>query len=136
MAYFAILKFGSNDSGRYNKEYPVVTVRSRFSRPHNGVKPSSSAGCDGITLTMPVPPRTDLEIYDWFIGRDVLSGCIEFDESYGDGTDSSRIIRFENARCISLREDYEAESGERSALTITMDAEEIITSGISFERYD
>lgn len=134
MAYFATLKLGNNDSGRYNREYPIISVRGHYSRQHNDVVPTSSASCDGITVTMPVPNRNDLELYDWFTGRGSLSGCIEILESFSAGSDDSSVILFENARCFSIREEYNEDSEIRATFTLEFMAEQVTSSDVTFDR--
>lgn len=135
MAVFATLKFGNNDSGRYNREYPVVSARSRFLRDSEGLRPDSSFRCEKVTITLVVPQRTDIELYDWFINGSSLSGCIEMEESSSNQDSHKRVLTFENAQCFGLREEYDVRIDKRQMLTIDMVAERIMADDVEFIRF-
>ena len=135
MAFFATLKFGNNDSGRYNREYPVLSARSRFLRNSEGLRPDSSFRCENVTITLVVPQRTDIELYDWFVSGSSLSGCIEMDESSSTEDSHKRVIKFENAQCFGLREEYDSRNEKRQLLTIDIVAEQIVADNVEFHRF-
>lgn len=134
MAYFAVLKFGNNDTGRYNREYPIISVRGHYSRQHDEVRLTSTSSCDSITVTMPVPSRNDLELYDWFASGCFLSGRIEILESYTPDSNDSISILFENAKCCSIKEEYNEDNNIRATFTLEFMAEEVTSSDVTFER--
>lgn len=135
MAFFATLKFGNNDSDRYNREYPVMSVRSRFLRDSDGLRPDSSFRCEKVTITLVVPQRTDVELYDWFVSGSSLSGCIEMEETSASSDSHKRALTFENAQCFGLREEYDSRSAQRLLLTIDMVAEQIVADDVEFRRF-
>ncbi|MCQ2143723.1 MAG: hypothetical protein MJY56_06615 [Bacteroidales bacterium] len=135
MAFFATLKFGNNDSGRYNREYPVMSARSRFLRDSEGLRPDSSFRCEKVTITLIVPQRTDVELYDWFVSGSCLSGCIEMEESSSSEDSRKRVMTFENAQCFGLREEYDSRNNRRQLLTIEMVAERIVADDVEFCRF-
>lgn len=134
MAISAALKFGDNDSGMYNQEYPVFSFRSHYLRNHNGVRPDASYRCDCVRVTMPAPPKSDIRLYEWFADKSMLSGCIERVDNSLDGGEAVSTLKFENARCFSLEEEYDADNFRREVLAIEFVAEEISECDVVFHR--
>jgi hypothetical protein len=129
-----VLQFGDNTIGRYSKEYLVVNCRSVFSRSYNSQRPEGKARCEHVELTIVVPGKEDLSIYDWYISQEVQDGRIVFELSPTTAQDveQQRVLLFENAKCISLKESYSINSQYRRLITIAFEAGTITVDDIEF----
>lgn len=129
-----VLQFGDNTIGRYSKEYLVVKCHSVFSRSYNSQRPEGKARCEHIKLTIVAPGKEDLSIYDWYIGQEVQDGRIVFELSPTTAQDveQQRVLLFENAQCISLKENYAIDSQYRRMLTLSFEAKMITVDDIEF----
>lgn len=112
-----------------------MSARSRFLRDSEGLRPDSSFRCETVTITLIVPQRTDVELYDWFVSGSCLSGCIEMEESSSSEDSRKRVMTFENAQCFGLREEYDSRNNRRQLLTIEMVAERIVADDVEFCRF-
>lgn len=135
MSLSACLQFGDNDAGLYTREYLVVECLHHFSRHHNHFLPDADARCEKVELTVIAPGKEDLGLYEWYIDQTALCGQILFDLS-GQGADDIahyKALRFENARCFSLSEDYHIDNARRRILKLELAAEQVIVDDVMFQ---
>ena len=133
----AILQFGDNDAGIYSNQYPVVECDCQFSRHPDFYSPDSDPRCEKVMIMVVAPGKEDLELIEWYIDNAVLSGRILFDisdQAGGSGNDTTREIRFEDARCYFIEEMYEIASSKRRLLKMEFLAESVQIDSNLFER--
>ena len=127
----AILQFGDNSAGIYSNQYPVVECDCHFSRHHDFYSPDSDPRCEKVMIMVVAPGKEDLELNEWYIDNSVLCGRILFDISDQAGTngnDTTREIRFEDARCYLIEETYDISSSNRRLLKM-----EFLSSSIQID---
>lgn len=128
MALMARLEFGDNLEGIYSSadKYLVLDFHLHFSRRHNHFKPNTDARCDKIEVVVVAPGRQDLRLYDWYINNETMSGrlVIELQSVASDST-IMKEIKFEDAYCYSIKEDYRISEQRRRVLTLSLVAEKI-----------
>lgn len=133
MALVAKIQFGNNDIGRYNKEYLVSDVRCHFTRSHNNKQPDSSARCESISFTVVAPDKKDPLLYQWYINMSCMTGRILFiNPEASNDNEYYKSIYFEEARCLSFREQYDIHKNQRRRLTVSFEAESIEVNDIEF----
>ena len=76
MALTARLQFGDNVAGLYSREYLIADCHLHFNRHHNHFKPDTDARCETMELVVVAPGREDLNLYEWYINNDTLSGRV------------------------------------------------------------
>jgi len=134
MALLANIQFGDNYAGRYSGQYLVTDCQLSFERHHNQFSPDGEARCERIVVTVVAPGKEDLSLYEWYISQGVQSGRIMFELSLpGDVSNlQRREVFFENAQCFALSENYVINSNNRRLLKLSLYAEKVTVSNISF----
>lgn len=135
MALIARLQFGNNDTKVYSSEYLVADCHCHFSRHHNQFQPDADPRCERVEIVVVAPGKENLNLYEWYISGDPISGRVLFDlmlANGGDLTASSELL-FEDAYCFSLAEDYHIDSSNRRYLKLSLMAERIIVDGVVYK---
>ena len=133
MALTARLQFGDNESKVYPEEYMVADCHCHFSRHHNQFHPDGEARCERIELTVIAPGLDNLNLYDWYINSEPLSGRILYDLSSTRVNDSySKELLFDGAYCYALAEEYHIDNETRRCLRLSIVADRIIVNDYLF----
>lgn len=135
MTLSAKLQFGDNISKWYNKEYMVAKCTCHHSRNYNHNHPDSAPRCERISITLNVPAKEDLMLYEWFVDQSFFSGRILVNVfSYKDSDDTEpHIIYFNDAQCYSIEEHYDVTSNKLRRITIELDAMSVNICDVDFE---
>lgn len=109
MSLSARLYIGDNESSKYTKEYLVTQCKVEVARHHNSYVPDSAPRCDVVWLSLVVPRKEDLLLYEWYIDQMALSGKIVIDLTNQSARydKTERTFRFEDAQCFSIAETYD-----------------------------
>lgn len=121
MEAIAHLQFGDNDSGMYNKSYPIVRCHTHLSKGFSSHNVTSDAYCECIEVTVVAPTNRDLELQDWFLSGTPRTGRISYsltDVNGVGGNIKDRTIMFEDAQCFKLSEDYDIANNNLRLLTV------------------
>lgn len=134
MALTAKLQFGDNGFRRYSREYLVTDYTCRLHRRHNGARPDAQSSCDHIELTVVAPGKEDLNLFEWYIDRAVISGriLVELPATDRSRTDETREIQFENGVCYSIKEEYDIDQHRRRTLRLSIAVEELTVDHFVF----
>lgn len=134
MALTARLQFGDNESKVYPAEYLVADCHCHFVRHHNQFHPDADARCERVEVIVVAPGKENLNLFDWYISGNPLSGRLLFDLSSMHGGDftASKELLFEDAYCFSLAEDYHVDSSNRRYLKLSFMAEKIIVNDVEY----
>ena len=133
MALMARLQFGDNMAGLYSKEYPVMDCHLHFSRHHNHFRPDTDARCEQVELVVVAPGREDLNLYEWYINNDTMSGRIVYDLQSLTSAAEEKVIQFEDAYCCSIEEEYQIDAQKRRCLRLSLMAECLVINDMSFD---
>lgn len=137
MALMAHLHFGDNQAGRYWSEYLVMDCHMHFSRHHDHFRPDTDARCEKVELVVIAPGREDLNLYEWYIQNERLSGKIVFDLQSLTADAVEKVIFFEGAYCYAIEEEYHIDAQKRRCLRLSLMAEELVINDTSFQNlYD
>ena len=98
MSLSAILKLGDNTTKQYDKTYNVVSCQYKCSCGYNYRLPDTDVKNNSIEITLVSPAKEDLSLYDWYIKRMLLSGCLEF--VFPARREVIKTVTFENASCF------------------------------------
>ena len=136
MALTAIIKFGSNVSKNYHKEYQISDYHIVHSRRYNMYCPEGSANCERLEVSVICPGRNDLNLYEWFDKQNSQEGCITISTTTAKTPDGNaeHIVYFEGAHCFSLTEDYDAGTMRRRILKLSIEAEKITVDDVEIKR--
>lgn len=137
MALSAYLQFGSNITRRYFKEYLVSDCHVIHRRRYNKFCPEGAATCERLEVSVVCPGRDDLELYEWYDTQNAQEGRIIINTTTtkeSDGT-AEHIIYFEDARCFSLTEYYDASTTRRRMLKLAVEAGKITVDDTEIKRY-
>lgn len=136
MALLTSIQFGDNNSGRYYSRYLVVGYRVHVMRHHNHVKPDSAARCNRMEVTVVTPGKTDLNLHEWYVNGNTLSGCIAFEVNspLTMEQNKTRTICFENAQCFSISESYQIDSTARRLMKLSFCADVVTIGDVSFQK--
>ena len=133
MALTARLQFGDNDSKIYQVEYLVKDCRCHFSRHYNHFHPDGEARCERMELTVIAPGKENLNLYDWYIQGEPMSGRILFDVIIPQSDQPySKVLIFDSAYCYALGEEYNNGDLTRRCLRLSLVAEKIIVNDYLF----
>ncbi len=129
------LQFGDNSCQWYNKEYMVAKCSCHVNRNYNHNHPDSVPRCERIVLTLNVPVKEDLMLYEWFVDQFYMSGRILVDVvSIKDSDDTDpHIIYFDDAQCYSISEHYDVGEKKMRRLTLELDAMRVKVCDVDFE---
>ena len=135
MSTTARLQFGDNGFRRYAREYPVADFKCHVARRHNEARPDGGAQCDQMELTVVVPGRDDLNLYEWYVNRSAMSGRILIELSSPARNEDSewKEILFEDGVCFSMSEEYHIDRNVRRTLKLQIAASEITVDDIVFK---
>ena len=134
MALTARLQFGDNVAGLYSKEYLVADCHLHFKRHHNHFKPDTDARCETMELVVVAPGREDLNLYEWYINNDTLSGRVVIDlQTMSENDSMMKLVEFEDAYCYSIQEEYHIDSQRRRCLRLSLVAEKITVNEVEFK---
>ena len=134
MALTARLQFGDNVAGLYSKEYLVADCHLHFNRHHNHFKPDTDARCETMELVVVAPGREDLNLYEWYINNDSLSGRVVIDlQTMSENDSMMKLVEFEDAYCYSIQEEYHIDSQRRRCLRLSLVAEKITVNEVEFK---
>jgi hypothetical protein len=134
MALTARLQIGDNNARRYTRDYLVIDLKCHIMRRHNEVRPDSDARCERIELTVIAPGRDDLSLYEWYVTGSSYNGRVLVDLSGSgiNGHDEQKEIRFEDAVCFAIAEDYSNKGERRRELRLSFVAEQVIIDDHTF----
>lgn len=135
MSLFAKLYLGDNASANYTKEYKVVQCEVKVSRHHNSYTPDGNPRCDQLILSVIAPNKDDLMLFEWYIDQSTLSGKVVIDlanqSSKYDIT--TRTLKFEDAKCVSIAETYNISDTNRHMLKLGIMAKKLEIDEIEFQ---
>ena len=136
MALTAEIKFGSNGSKSYDKEYLVSDYHIIHSRPYNKYCPEGSTRCERLEVSIICPGRDDLDLYKWYDTQNAQEGCIVISTTTVKASDgeAKHIVYFENARCFCLSEEYDIGTSRRRILKLAIEAEKISVDDVEIKR--
>ena len=77
-----------------------------------------------MDLTVVVPGREDLNLYEWYVNKGQMSGRILID-------DENQIL-FEDGVCFSISEEYHIDVNRRRSLRLLVAARTLEVEGIEF----
>ena len=134
MALTARLQFGDNIAGLYSKEYLIADCHLHFMRHHNHFKPDTDARCETMELVVVAPGMEDLNLYEWYINNDTLSGRVVIDlQTMSENDSVMKLVEFEDANCYSIQEEYHIDSQRRRCLRLSLAAEKITVNEVEFK---
>ena len=137
MSLSATLKIGDNDSKNYDKEYQVVSCKYKCSCGYNYRLPDTEARNNSIEITLVSPGKEDLALYDWYIKKHLLSGCLQFEFSTRhESQDEKKIVTFENASCFSISESYDINGKSLRLIKLELVTETTTINGVQFQNYN
>lgn len=136
MALTAYLQFGSNVTRRYFKEYMVSDCHIVHKRKYNRFCPEGNAECERMEVSVVCPGRDDLELYEWYDTQNAQEGRIIISTTTAKTTDADaeHIIYFDDARCFSLTEYYDADMTRRRILKLAIEASNIMVDDVEIKR--
>jgi len=134
MALLATLQLGNNQSKSYSKEFLVTDIRCHMRSEHNRYRPSSKAFCERIEMTVVTPGKKDLTLLEWYANRSTLCGriVIEMTTISKETYQQPKVIKFENAICFRISEDYDINNKLRRLLSLSLEAESVTTDEVTF----
>ncbi len=134
MALTARLQFGDNDARVYTEEYLVEDCQCHFTRHYNHSHPDTNPRCERVELTVVAPGKENLNLYEWYISGDVLTGRVLFDLTAAAKADAKayKELLFEDARCFSMAEAYNITSARRRLIKLSFVADTITVDGVKF----
>lgn len=137
MAIRAVIQFGDNNIKRYSKEYLLVDFNLHLNRPCNRYRPEGFARVEQMELVLVPPGRVDLSVYRWFSDEEAMSGRIVLEVPLASLTAQeaeSQYIYFEEAKCLSVSEEYHIGGNVRRMLRLLVVAETTVIDGITFQK--
>ena len=127
MSLTARLQFGDNVSRRYSREYLVTDFKCHVSRHHNEARPDGYPRCETMELTVVVPGKDDLNLYEWYVDHSCISGrvLVELSAPSPNQPPQWKEVLFENAFCYAMAEQYDIDARTRRSLHLSIVAEEL-----------
>lgn len=135
MAFSAVLKLGDTRAGIFYKEFDLLSVKTKFVRRANGILPSNDCRCTLIEVSLIVPEKSNLDLFEWYINKDTLSGSIEMTEPGFMGNENIRTLSFEGAQCCGITQTYDIESRRQFLMTVSFIATVVTTEDVRFSLY-
>jgi hypothetical protein len=134
MALLAKLQFGDNASRRYSREYLVTDFKCRVARSHNQARPDGSPHCERLEVTLVVPGKEDLNLYEWYSDRSAQSGRVLIELSTpAQNLDSEwKEVLFEDGVCFSMAEEYHIDRNRRREIRLSIAVGNLTIDRISF----
>ncbi len=137
MSLSASLKIGDNASGNYDKTFQVVNCSYKFSCGYNYRLPDADAKNDSIEITLLSPEKEDLTLYDWYIKRMLLSGCLKLEfPTKSSSQKGEKTVFFENASCFSIGEWYDINGKSRKLIKLEIVSEKTIVDTVEFKNFN
>lgn len=134
MAFLSHIQFGDNSTGLYSKNFLVVDCHLHFTRHHNHFKPDTDARCEKVELVVVAPGKDDLNLQEWYLENESLSGRVIFDlQSQLSGETMVKLVEFEEAHCYSFEEEYHIDTQRRRHFRLSFVAEKISVNQIEFK---
>ena len=135
MSLSAHLQFGDNQISRYSKQYQLKEVKCHFQKSHDNVRPTSDAFCERIDVSVFIPGKEDLSLYEWFSSGSLQTGRILVEQTnpIHDNETQWHEILFEDAVCFSMKEEYKLDE-RRRILHLSFMAAHIEADGVVFKR--
>ena len=124
MALTAKIQFGDNSFRRYSREYLLTDFKFEVNRSHNIARPDGTPRCNCMDLTVVVPGREDLNIYEWYVSKGEMSGRILIDDE--------KEILFEDGVCFSIKEEYHIDVNRRRSVRLLVAVRSLNVEGMSF----
>lgn len=135
MAFSAVLKLGDIRSGIFYKKFDLLSVKTKFIRRANGILPSNDCRCTLIVVSLIVPEKSSLDLFEWYINKDSLSGSIEMTEPGLMGSANIRALSFEGAQCCGITQTYDIERRRQFLMTVSFIASVVTTENVRFSFY-
>ena len=134
MALLAKLQFGDNASRRYSREYLVTDFKCRVVRSHNQARPDGSPHCERLEVTLVVPGKEDLNLYEWSSDRSAQSGrvLIELTTPAQNQDSEWKEVLFEDGVCFSMAEEYHIDRNRRREIRLSIAVGNLTIDRISF----
>lgn len=134
MSLTAKLQFGDNGFGLYSAEYMVADFKCHISRRHNKARPDSHPKCESLEMSVVVPGREDLNLYEWFVNRSPMSGHILIELSTPAQSSGSEIkeVRFEDGVCFAISEEYSIGEKRRRIIRLSVAVAALTVDRVGF----
>ena len=134
MSLIAKLQFGDNSFRRYAQEYLLADFKCHIARSHNQWRPDGNPKCDCLELSVIVPGREDLNLYEWYAGRSSMSGriLIELATPAQNQNVVHKEVLFENGVCYALSEEYHIDQNRRRTLHMNIAVEKLTVDQLIF----
>lgn len=134
MALIAKLQFGDNSFRRYAQEYLLADFKCHVARSHNEWRPDGSPRCDCMELSVIVPGREDLNLYEWYAGRSSMSGriLIELSTPAQNQDVVYKEVLFENGICYAMAEEYHIDKNRRRTLNLSIAVQKLTVDTLDF----
>lgn len=129
------LQFGDNEEELYDKDYPVIEFRSRFSRGYNNSRPETPPDCTCMDVTLVAPDKNDLGLQEWYFTNSFRNGRIYsevMDLSVQGEYQSVRSIYFRDARCYALSENYDINGDSLRLMRLSIRCRQTKVDGVPF----
>ena len=107
-----------------------MSVKCSFAREYSGIRPGSFVRSIIFKIELIAPEAVDLDLYSWYIDKDIREGCIEMEESSGKDFVHVRTIEFENAICCGFSEIFDVSEKQRRKLVLEFSATAAKTEGL------
>ena len=135
MSLIAYLQIGNNDIEKYSQEYPLKDVSCKFIRNHNSYRPIDDAFCQCIYVSAFAQEKLDISLYNWYINGESQDGriIIEMSDPLDENNYDITTIKFNNAYCFELKEDFEKDT-KRRVVTLGLVATETTVDDVKFNR--
>jgi hypothetical protein len=125
MAITATLKLDGKEPG-----YNVLECEYEFNQPIDGNgKPCEDPSGGIIDFTILAPSESDTTFHEWMLSKtNVKKGEITFVIQVG-AEKSSKVIKFEHAHCVNLKEIFDNQTSTQMITKITLSAAKISFGG-------
>ena len=77
-----------------------------------------------MDMTVVVPGREDLNLYEWYVNQGGISGRILIDDE--------KQILFEDGVCFSIKEEYHIDDNRRRSVRLLVAVRSLEVEGIQF----
>ena len=112
----------------------MVSCQYKCSCGYNYRLPDTDVKNNSIEITLVSPGKEDLSLYDWYIKRMLLSGCLEF--VFPAHREVIKTVTFENASCFSISESYDINGKSLRLIKLEIVTEKTIIDGVEFQNYN
>lgn len=135
MALIAKIQFGDNDVGLFTKQHLVADCYLHFTRNHDLFSPETDAHCERVEVVVVASGNNDLNLYEWYISQNPLSGQIVFDlQTVTSHSDTPvKVLQFEEAYCYAISEEYHIDMKRQRTIKLSFVAEKITINNTEFK---